>query len=224
MPVYANQPLFADRRAHPRALTAIVLVHAVAIAAVMTAKMDLPVPFIRTPTKVELIPLPKEPPPPEPQPKKPMPPPKSVVDHVPAVVPVPTPDPVPLDLTPMPLPLPTPGDLIGPAMDPAPQPQPTPRADPVRVGPRFVTPAEDLRPPYPNEKRRLGEEASLRLRLSIDARGRVVAVEPVGQADRAFLEAARRHLIAHWRYRPASEDGKAVPSHTVITLRFELED
>ena len=50
----------------------------------------------------------------------------------------------------------------------------------------------------------------LKLRLSIDHRGRVVAVEPVGRADRAFLAAARRHLIAKWRYKPATEDGRAV--------------
>jgi len=80
-----------------------------------------------------------------------------------------------------------------------------------------------VKPPYPDDKRRLDEEAVLRLRLSIDERGRVVAVEPVGRADRSFLEAARRHIIAHWRYRPASEDGRAVASSTVITLRFEIE-
>jgi len=38
-----------------------------------------------------------------------------------------------------------------------------------------------------------------------------------------FLEAARRHLIAHWRYRPASEDGRAIASTAVITLRFQLD-
>jgi protein TonB len=81
-----------------------------------------------------------------------------------------------------------------------------------------------LRPPYPDDKRRLEEEAVLRLRLAIDERGRVVAVEPVGSADRSFLEAARRHLIAHWRYKPATDDGRAVRSSTVITLRFELEN
>jgi len=63
----------------------------------------------------------------------------------------------------------------------------------------------------------------LRLRLTIDERGRVIAVEPVGRADKVFLEAARRHLLAHWRYRPASEGGRAVTSSTVITLRFQLD-
>ncbi len=62
----------------------------------------------------------------------------------------------------------------------------------------------------------------LRLKLTIDANGRVVAVDPVGRADAAFLDAARRHLIAHWRYKPALDDGHAVVSSMVITLRFEL--
>ena len=83
-------------------------------------------------------------------------------------------------------------------------------------------PASQVRPPYPPSKLEREEEAALRLRLSIDARGRVTAVEPVGSTDRVFLQAARRHLIANWRYTPATEDGRPVPSTTVITLRFEL--
>jgi protein TonB len=51
----------------------------------------------------------------------------------------------------------------------------------------------------------------------------VVAVEPVGRADPAFLAAARRHLLAQWRYKPATEDGRAIASSTTITLRFELD-
>jgi protein TonB len=67
------------------------------------------------------------------------------------------------------------------------------------------------------------EEATLKLRLSVDERGRVVAVDPVGRADAVFLAAARRHLVAHWRYKPATADGRAVVSSTVITLRFQLD-
>ena len=66
-------------------------------------------------------------------------------------------------------------------------------------------------------------EAVLRLRLTIDDRGRVTAVEPVGRADPVFLAAARRHLLAHWRYKPASENGRPAASSTVITLRFQLD-
>ena len=223
MTVYAPNPAFADRGRHPRALTAIVLVHAVLIGAVMSVKMDLPDKFRQTITRVELIDPPKPPPPPEPQPQPKPQPRDQAIDRTPVIVPVPIPDPVPLDIEPIPLPIPNPGDLIGRGVEPAPRPSPLPVAEPVRVGPRFATSADDVRPPYPDSKRRLEEEAVLKLRLSIDARGRVVSVEPVGRVDRDFLEAARRHILARWRYKPATEDGRAVASSTVITLRFELE-
>ena len=222
MAVYASKPGFADRRAHPRALLLIVGAHAALLAAVMSAKMDLPAKIIPTITKIELIDPPKPPPPPEPSPPQPSQPKQSRIDQLPAIVPVPPRDVPSIDPTPMPLPLPTPGP-IGPSLDPAPLPQPLPAPDPVRVGPRFATPESLLKPPYPLEKLRTEEEASLKLRLSIDERGRVVAVEPVGRADSSFLEAARRHLIAKWRYKPATEDGRPVASSTVITLTFQIE-
>ena len=81
-----------------------------------------------------------------------------------------------------------------------------------------------MRPPYPDSKRRSEEEAALRLRLSIDERGRVTAVEPIGAADPEFLAAARAHLLRFWRYKPATEDGRAVATSMVITLRFQLEE
>jgi protein TonB len=120
--------------------------------------------------------------------------------------------------------VPAPG--IGAGTQPLPPfaPQPTPRADPVRSGPRSLTPAHLVEPPYPPSKLLAEEEAALRLKLSIDQRGRVVAVDPVGSVDRTFFQAARRHILANWRYRPATEDGRAIASSTVITLRFTLED
>jgi protein TonB len=221
MPVYASTPGFPARRRHPSALLLIVGGHAVLIAAVMTAKMDLPTKFIPDITRVRL--LPSDPPPPDPLPPPPKPertpPQDSRFDRPDIVVPTPALDgPVVTD-PPLPLP-PNPGP-IGSSADPTP-PQPMPVL-PVRVGPRFVTPQHLIEPPYPADKQRLEEEAVLRLKLSIDERGRVVAVEPVGRTDRSFLEAARRHLIANWRYKPATEDGKAIASSTVITLTFRIE-
>ena len=50
---------------------------------------------------------------------------------------------------------------------------------------------------------------------------------PIGAArwrlEAGEYEAARRHLLAHWRYKPASEDGRPAASSTVITLRFQLD-
>jgi protein TonB len=189
----------------------------------MSAKMDLPNKVTRTITKIDFI---KEPVPPPPPPdlqriEKPRPS-QSTLDTPRTLLPVPPTNIEPID--PRPVPMPFPGDpIIGPMVDPQPpRVEPQPRPVPVRFGPRFATPDHALKPPYPSSKLDSGEEAVLRLRLSIDERGRVTSVEPVGRADPAFLQAARGHLTARWRYQPATEDGRAVASSTVITLRFEL--
>lgn len=212
----AHRRRIAQRHSAPHAMLLIVAGHVALIAAVMSARMDVPDRLFPSPTEVDLIELPP-PPPRQAQPNTtPMPSP-STVDRVPVIVPIPQPSDDWFDPTPIPS-LPIAG-TIGPAVDTRPAVRPV---EPVRVGPRFATPPSAVRPPYPRSKIARDEEAVLRLRLSIDERGRVVAVEPVGKADRAFLEAARRHLLAHWRYRPATEDGHAIASSTVITLRFEL--
>ena len=223
MPVYASTQGFADQGRHPRALMFIVGGHAVLVAAVMTAKMEV-IPLAgTTKTVVELIeevkpppPLPPEPAPPKPE--HPVQPRDSQIDLQKPIVPIPTENPVEVAAT---LPqLPSPGPVGSGTESIA---NPTPKLDPVRVAARFATPDSLLRPPYPDDKARLEEEGTLRLRLLIDERGRVVAVEPVGKVDRSFFDAARKHLLAKWRYKPATVDGRPVPSSTIITLRFELE-
>jgi protein TonB len=52
----------------------------------------------------------------------------------------------------------------------------------------------------------------------------VTSVEPVGPADPSFLEAARRHILKSWRYKPATEDGVAVPTTVTFNLSFRLEE
>lgn len=214
----ANRPVIAERRSAPNALLAIIAAHVALVAVVMSAKMDLPQTIRRAPLIVNLIPEPAPPP----------------ARHVQALREVPEPSPLALPQPLVPTPpsdaqpaLPTSLPGLGALLPPEPGPPvgiaPQPRPAPVRVAAQLVTPPSELRPPYPERKLAAGEEAVLRLRLSIDERGRVTAVEPVGRADRIFLEAARRYLIAHWRYTPASEDGRAVGTTTVVTLRFQLD-
>ena len=222
MLAYAANSRPAGRSGSPRALLLIIAGHAVLIAGVMSAKMDLINDTPLDPTEVVMVPLdePEPAPPPPPAPDVPASPPKTAIDRTPVIVDVPLPTPtLPLDQGP---PLvdvgPIPGS--GPAVTPALPPKPAP----VRAGPRFATPDSALRPPYPLAKLRAEEETTLRLRLSIAARGRVTAVDPVGAADPQFLEAARRHIIRAWRYKPATENGAAVASSTVITLSFRLDE
>ena len=216
----ASRPAIVERRSHPNFLLGIVAVHVAVIAAVMSAKMDLPGVIRDHPPKIFWIPEPKEPAP-LPQPTHP------------TTKPLPQPQ---LTRTETKVPsLTTVGEKFGSgdpdlgkgtlvaALGNGTLPVLPPPHTIVRLGPELVTPPGELRPPYPQSKIMSEQEATLNLRLTIDARGRVVAVDPVGRADRVFLDAARRYLIAHWRYRPASEDGSAVGSSTVITLHFQLD-
>lgn len=220
MPVYASTADFGAHRRHPSALLLIVGGHAILIAAVMTAKMTIPPIIPDPPIIINSIKLPPDPPPvPEPPvSKKAQLPPESSTYVPPKNLPIPTFDGPAIDTTNVPIPDP------GPAVGTNPFPDTTRTVDPpVRIAARFATPDWLIKPPYPNDKRRLEEEAVLRLKLSIDERGRVIAVEPIGKADRSFLEAARRHLIANWRYKPATIDGKAIATSTIVSLTFRLE-
>ena len=179
MPVYAPTPGFAVRRPHPKTLLLIIGAHVVALAAVMTAKMGLPEKFNPGKTIVINIDPPKPPPPPEPPPPavkvEPI---KTRIDQPPVIIPVPRPDERAIDDTPAPPLPPIPGP-VGIGTEVVPPPPFQPAHIPVRTGVRFKTPADLVRPPYPDDKRRQEQEPSLRPRLSIDARGRVVGLERV---------------------------------------------
>jgi protein TonB len=218
----ANSRRIAGRSASPKALVLIVAGHAALIAAVMAAKMEVVTFLPGDPTDLINIAID---PPPLPPPQDPTTKPRtaepstqlSFIDRADSVVDMDTSlssafsQGATIDDI---------NSVIGTDIyfvDP-------PKPAPVRTSARFSTPASALRPPYPADKLRLEQEATLKLRLIIDARGRVTAVDPVGAADPSFLEAARRHIIRAWRYKPATEDGIAVGSSAVITLSFRLEE
>ena len=181
--------------------------------------MDLPHRILGTPPITVYFPKPVEPPPAGPTIKSPHQlPADPTIDH-------------PLQQLPLP-PLGNPTVDPGHAVDPGPVagggaavvPEiPHALVRPVHRGPELLTPPSQLKPPYPAAKLLSEEEATLNLRLSIDENGRVTAVDPIGRADGIFLEAARRYVLAHWRYRPATEDGRAVSSSITVTLRFMLD-
>jgi protein TonB len=212
----ANRRRIAERQSSPNAMLLVACAHIVAFAVVMSIKMDLPGKVIDKPFQLIRVRLTPIPPPPvstsQPTqqthlttPTKPQV--TTPISHdQPRVDPGPTVDPGPIILG---------GVASFPNLT-------LPPAKRVISGVQLLTPETELKPPYPASKLLNEEEAALRLRLTIDQNGRVVAVDPVGNADPVFLSAARKHLLAHWRYKPATEDGRAIASSIVITLKFEL--
>ena len=215
----AGRPRIGERRSSPNLMLFIISAHIAAVAAIMSAKMDLPRDLFDPPTKIISVPI------------SPTPPPTSTPVR-PAVRSNPAPNPTPVQTRTstatweeqLPVDLGTSSESVaatGPIGNQTlpPLPQPVPTSTPAQP----LTPASELKPPYPESKLLAGEEASLTLRLTVDDNGRVVGVDPVGNADPVFLAAARRHLMAHWRYRPAMQAGRAVSSTVVVTLRFQLD-
>jgi periplasmic protein TonB len=86
------------------------------------------------------------------------------------------------------------------------------------TGPRFVVRATPLYPPL---ARRLGQEATVVLRLTIDERGRLAHVEAVQPADYGFtdsaVDAAQRSVFA-----PAEREGRPVACQALLPVRFVL--
>lgn len=212
----ASRRQIASRPSSPNAMLVIISMHVALLAILMSAKMDVATPFPRTPPLINVPITPEPPPNPVPM-HNPAPRHPTIITHVPEFVPPQShQEPV----------------ATGPATDPTliadnssgtpfiPRP---PVTTPVHRDPVLLTPESELRPPYPASKLASEQEATLRLRLTIDEHGRVTAVEPVGSADREFLESARRYMIGHWRYVPATQDGKPVSSTLIVTLRFELD-
>lgn len=86
-------------------------------------------------------------------------------------------------------------------------------------GPAFL---EQVSPVYPRIAQRLGREGTVLLRLSIDARGTLTAVEIVERAGHGFDEAALA-AVRGSRFRPARQGGVAVPCRALLPIRFKLE-
>jgi protein TonB len=200
----------------------VVLLHGAALAALVMAKMDMPVPEIFPPTKVDLIeikPDPKEIPP---EPIKEVKP--RQVERIERIVPVPQPPDSrpdltfnrtdkPIDSTPEP---------TFTRIDPQPEARPEPRPDPVRRDAR-IDPRSELKPPYPRAQQIEGNEGSVTVRVRIGPDGRVKSAEKIRATNDDFFQATLRHALRNWRFKPATVDGRPIESSKVMTLHFTLE-
>jgi protein TonB len=79
-------------------------------------------------------------------------------------------------------------------------------------------------PPYPPLSRRLAEEGTVQLKLAIGADGKVEsAMIEKSSGSQRLDDAARDWVAHHWRYHPATRDGKPVASQTQVKVVFNLK-
>ena len=79
-------------------------------------------------------------------------------------------------------------------------------------------------PPYPRASLRNGDEGLVMLQVLVDVDGRPLEVEVVdGSGHRELDQAARRHVLANWRFRPATRDGHPVQAIGLVPIDFRLD-
>jgi periplasmic protein TonB len=92
------------------------------------------------------------------------------------------------------------------------------------VGPSGVMNTHTI-PPYPPISIRIGEEGVVSLRIAISNEGFVTdAVVTRSSGHPRLDDAAVAWVKAHWRYRPAQENGVPVASTTSAQVKFELRN
>lgn len=80
-------------------------------------------------------------------------------------------------------------------------------------------------PPYPSLAIRLQEQGNVKLSLQISAQGTVTAASVVQSSGFADLDqTAVAWVMAHWRYKPASQAGQPVASTTLAVVVFNLKN
>jgi protein TonB len=71
---------------------------------------------------------------------------------------------------------------------------------------------------YPVELRSAGIGGNVQLRLTIDARGNIVRIQPISGHE--LLQREAISAVQRWRYAPATVGGVPVESETTILFTF----
>jgi protein TonB len=101
--------------------------------------------------------------------------------------------------------------------------RPTPQP-PIVVMPARAIMATHTIPDYPPVSRRLGEQGTLRLRLAISTDGAVEdARVEVSSGHQRLDNAAIEWVKTHWRYEPAMQGVRPIPSTATAEVTFKLK-
>jgi protein TonB len=206
-------------------LLLVIGVHVGVLAAVVMSKPD-PAPIeivqptiqgviVMAPREQVVVPPPEPTPPPPPEKKpepKPQPKPKPIPKAPPSerAVKAPEPEPTP----PAPVEPPPPAQ----PQPPAPAPEPAPIIPPRAEAGQLSNPA----PPYPTLSRRLREEGTVVLDILIRADGSVGEIKLKTSSGFKRLDDAAIHAVKRWRYKPATQGGKAIDFWYELPLEFNL--
>lgn len=223
-PTTAFQPApvisrYGERRSlNLPAIAAILLIHAVAITAIMQVRQHS---IARKEASLTVVNL--SPPPPPPAAEEPPPPSQPEIVAPPPLVRVPLPPVQQVVTTPVPSPVLTP--VIA-------APTPIAASAPAAISaPPSTVQSSDLstrmlsgKPPrYPIESRRKHEQGTVLLSLTLGLDGKVSVINIAKSSGFARLDDAARDAVRGWRWAPTVRDGQAVMVRGLVEIPFMLQ-
>lgn len=79
-------------------------------------------------------------------------------------------------------------------------------------------------PPYPQASRRLREQGTVRLDVSVSAEGSATSVRLRQSSGHARLDEAALATVKGWRFIPARRGGEAVVAEVIVPVEFRLDE
>jgi len=200
-------------------LIAAVVVHIIAIAALLSYAPARQALFQAAPIMVSLLSPPQpekkiEPPKPKPL-MKPQQLPLKPVEMPLVVAPVEAPSQSPIVVAPPPPAPPAPAPISAP---------PAPAAPPALTQPIFNADyLDNPAPAYPPMSRRMREQGRVILRVLVNTAGRADEVQLRTSSGSGRLDDAARETVKRWRFVPAKQGNDPVPAWVLIPISFRLE-
>jgi protein TonB len=78
-------------------------------------------------------------------------------------------------------------------------------------------------PPYPARDVRSGTEGTVLLKILVDTDGTPIEVlVERSSGTRSLDDSARRHVLKHWKFKPAMDQGRAVQAWGLVPIDFRL--
>lgn len=143
-----------------------------------------------------------------------------VAAATPPPAPAPRPQPVPTETAPTAAPsapVAVPVESVPAATDATPAAAPLTRE--ARVDTDYL---DNPKPAYPLMSRRLGEQGTVLLRVTVGEQGEVRAVALEESCGHARLDEAALRAVRQWRFLPAQRAGVAVTSSVLVPVTFSL--
>ncbi len=80
------------------------------------------------------------------------------------------------------------------------------------------------KPSYPLLAREQGISGAVKFLLWIDEKGKPVKIQLLSSSGSELLDRRARRALKFWRFIPAYQEGKPVPSQVQVTINFQLSD